>query len=47
MPKRSEHACIADTSSTYVGRRLMMGNKDRKKDKKKPKKTGTTKPSAK
>jgi hypothetical protein len=30
-----------------MGRRLMMGNKDRKKDKKKPKKTGTKKPGAK
>ena len=30
-----------------MGRRLMMGNKDRKKDKKKPKKTATKKPSAK
>jgi hypothetical protein len=27
-----------------VGRRLTMGNKDRKKDKKKPKKTATKKP---
>jgi hypothetical protein len=30
-----------------MGRSLMMGNKDRKKDKKKPKKTGTKKPSVK
>jgi hypothetical protein len=40
-------ACNAERRLTYLGRRLMMGNKDRKKDKKKPKKTATKKPSAK
>jgi hypothetical protein len=36
MPKRNEH-----------GKEIDMGNKDRKKDKKKPKKPATAKPAAK
>jgi hypothetical protein len=38
MPRRTKYR---------TGRRLIMGNKDRKKDKKKPKKTTTKKPIAK